>query len=81
MGSPYDSTITASKNPPLSNPISYNTVTPNDGDGLITNIDQSKDNPLQDVVYVCLHGIDAPEISLTRRRTTLVMFLSSGWAI
>ena len=63
MGSPYDSTVTTSKNSPLSNPISYNTVTPNDGDGLITNIDQSKDNPLQDVVYVCLHGIDAPEIS------------------
>lgn len=63
MGCSYDSTVTTSENPPLSNPISYSTVTPNDGDGLLTNIDRSKDNPLQDAVYVCLNGIDAPEIS------------------
>lgn len=63
MGCSYDSTVTTSENPPLSNPISYSTVTPNDGDGLITNIDRSKDNPLQDAVHVRLNGIDAPEIS------------------
>lgn len=63
MGSPYDSTVITSENSPLSNPISYTTMTPSDGDGLITNIDRSRDNPLQDVVYVRLHGIHAPEIS------------------
>ena len=63
MACSYDSTVTTSENPPLSDPISYSTVTPNDGDGLITNIDRSKDNPLQDAVYVRLNGIDAPEIS------------------
>ena len=63
LGSPYDSTVTTSENPPLSNPISYSTVTPNDGDGLITNINRSKDNPLEDAVYVRLNGIDAPELS------------------
>lgn len=62
-GCPYTSTVNTNQSPQLSDPIDYGTVTPNDGDGLITKINRSNDNPLEGAVWVRLHGIDAPEIS------------------
>ena len=62
---PYTSTTNTTESPPLSHPIDYSTVIPNDGDGLITNIDttRSRTNPLHGAVWVRLQGIDAPELS------------------
>lgn len=62
-GCAYTSTVNTTQSPQLSDPINYSTVTPNDGDGLITKIDRSKKNSLEGAVWVRLHGIGAPEIS------------------
>ena len=59
----FTSTVSNTQSPPLSAPINYQTLTPVDGDGFATNIDRSKDKPLQGAIYVRFHGIDAPELS------------------
>jgi hypothetical protein len=60
--SPFKSVVTENERPELSDQISFSTVTPCDGDGLIMNIDISSDKPLQNAVFTRLFGIDAPEL-------------------
>ena len=62
-GSHFSSTVSDTQSPPLSAPINYHTVTPNDGDGLVTNINASQRDPLHGAVHVRFNGIDAPELS------------------
>ena len=62
--SPFESFISDDgESPKLSAPIPYHTVCPNDGDGLILNIDIDSPDPLKErhVKYVRLNSIDAPE--------------------
>ena len=49
--------------PELSDKIRYPTVIPCDGDGLVMNIDIDADKPLENAVFTCLFGIDAPELA------------------
>lgn len=62
---PFSSTASSTESPRLSDEIPYCSVTACDGDGLITNINISHQDPLRDVnvVYTRLNGIDAPELS------------------
>ena len=58
----YNSVVISDEKPNLSEEIQYCTVTPNDGDGLVMNIDMHSDNPLENAVFTRLNGIDAPEL-------------------
>lgn len=49
--------------PKLSDTFHYSTVCPNDGDGLVLNVDWELQEPLKNAVYTRLVGIDAPELS------------------
>ena len=46
--------------PKISDKICYLTVIP--CDGLVLNIDIDSDKPLENAVFTCLFGIDAPEL-------------------
>ena len=59
----YDSSVSHTHRPTLSEPIPHQTVNPCDGDGLVTNIDFTLENPLRDAVWTRFNGIDAPELS------------------
>ncbi|KAJ7385911.1 hypothetical protein OS493_012239 [Desmophyllum pertusum] len=58
----YNSMVLSDKKPNLSGQIQYSSVTPNDGDGLVMNIDIHADNPLKNALFTRLNGIDAPEL-------------------
>ena len=57
--SPYSSVVCDKGSPELTEP----TVIPCDGDGLVMNIDINSDKPLENAVFSCLFGIDAPELA------------------
>lgn len=61
----YDSTVshTHTQRPALSEPIPHQSVNLCDGDGLVTNIDITLENPLCDTAWTCFNRIDAPELS------------------
>ena len=47
----------------LSGPIPYSTVSPIDGDVLMTTVDWNLEDPLENAVYTRLIAVDAPELS------------------